>query len=224
MFKKLSTNPIRKQEYTSLIALICMLALGLSACEGFPSSSLTPTPSTLTSSLLSEGQSNAESTAEATAVSTEMSGSNNGQEEDLVDICALITQPEAEAVLGQPVTSVSPGVDQDSVTGGTLYFCSYLGTGLTVVIALVDAGSAVDAKQIMEQQLAKMLADDASTTSTQDDGLGDQAYWTTTEHAAQYTAVKDGYLFSVLLGGNIGDPEAHRAALLNLAKSMASRL
>jgi hypothetical protein len=224
MFKKLSLSPISKQKCTSLIALICMIALSLSACEGIPSSSLTPTPSTLTSSLLSEGQSNAGSTAEATAGSTEMSGSNNGQEEDLVDICALITQPEAEAVLGEPVMSISPGVDQDSVSGGTLYFCNYLGTGLTVVIALVDAGSAVDAKQIMEQQLAKMLADDANTTSTQDDGLGDQAYWTTTEHAAQYTAVKDSYIFSVLLGGSIGDPEAHRAALLILAKSMASRL
>jgi len=224
MFKKLSIGPGSKQKYTSLVALTCMIALSLSACEGIPSSSLTPTPSTLTSSLLSEGQSNAGSTAEATAVSTEMSGSNNGQEEDLVDICALITQPEAEAVLGQPVTSINPGVDQDEVTGGTLYFCNYLGTGLTVVITLVDAGSVVDAKQIMEQQLATMLTDDASTTGSQEDGLGDQAYWTTTEHAAQYTAVKDNYIFSVVLGGNIGDPEGHRAALLILAKSMASRL
>jgi hypothetical protein len=224
MFERLSLILSSTQEYARLTALVLVIALGVSACGGLPSDSVTPTPTTLTSSVLSEAQSNAVPEAVPTAQATETPESNTGQEEDLVDVCPLITEPEAEAVLGQSVTAVNPGVDEDEASGGTLYFCSYLGTDLTVVISLVDAGSAVEAEQILEQQLANAVAEDASTTSTEVDGLGDQAYWTTTEHAAQYTGVKDGYIFSVLLGGNIGDPEAHKAALLTLAMSMASRL
>lgn len=84
-----------------------------------------------------------------------------------MDICAPITQAEAEAVLGQFVTSITPEVNQDSISGGTLYYCNYLGTGRTVVISLVDMGSAQTARQEMEEQLVKMPDDDASTTSAQ---------------------------------------------------------
>ncbi len=152
------------------------------------------------------------------------SGPNDGSTEDLVDICALITQPEAEVVLGQPVTSINPGVDQDSVSGGTLYFCSYLGTGLAVVITLVDLGSSDNAKQILDQELEKMLSDDPTTTSKLESGLGDRAYWSTTEHACEYTVLNGNYIFSVTLGGNIGDPAPHKAALLNLAEILATRI
>ena len=206
------------------IALVCVIALSAAACGGLPANSLTPTPTTLMGVLQPQEQSSGVSTRVSTEAPTEISESNNGDTEDLVDICPLITPEEAAAVLGQPVTSINPGIDQDSVSGGTLCFCNYLGTGLAVVISLVDMGSSEDAKQVMGEQLAKMLTDDASTTSTQANGLGDQAYWSTSEHAGQYTVLKGNYIFSVLIGGNVGDPAAYQAALLNLAKILAERI
>jgi hypothetical protein len=224
MSKENSFVPGSQPRNRWLIALVCAISLGASACGGLPSNSLTPTPTTLMGVLQSQGQSAVAATELSSEVPTETPASNNGDQEDLVDICPLITQEEAEAVLGQPVISINPGMDQDSVSGGTLYYCNYLGTGLAVVISLVDMGSSEDAKQAMGEQLAKMLSDDASTTSAQESGLGDQAYWSTTEHAVQNTVVKGNYIFSVMIGGNVGDPAAYQAALLNLAMALAKRI
>jgi hypothetical protein len=58
-----------------------------------------------------------------------------------------------------------------------------------------------------------MLADDSSTTTRQESGIGDQVYWSTNTHAAQFTVQKGSVVFAVMLGGNLGDPESHKAAL-----------
>jgi hypothetical protein len=198
------------------IALICVIALGASACTGLPSNALTPTPTTLMGFLPPNGQS--------TTIPTEIAAPGTAEAGKAVDICSLISQPEAEAVLGQPVTATTPGTDTDSATGATLNFCTYLGTGLAVVVSREDLGSAEAARQAIKQELAKMLYDSASTTIPQDGGPGDQAYWSTSEHAAQFTVLNGNSVFSVLLGGNIGDPAAHKAALLDLAIAVAARL
>jgi hypothetical protein len=241
MFKKFLRVLSSKQKYTSLILLMCVVALGASACDGVPSSSSTPTTlpvsllplvatsgnstsTTLPVSLLPVVASSGTSTPEATAVPTATDDPNDPLKQDLTDICALITQQEAEAVLGQSVTSINPLVTPDDATGGTLYTCIYLGSDLAVTIGLEDQGTAVDAGQAMDQQLANMVAEDPSTTPIQANGLGDRAYWSTAEHAAAFTAMKGQYIFTVLLGGNIGDPESHKDALLTLAIAMASRL
>jgi hypothetical protein len=203
---------------------MCIIALGASACGAIPANALTPTPTTLMGIILPNGQSTEIPTEIPTDSSTQTPGADLGNQEDLVDICPMIPPSEAEAVLGQPVTSINPGMDQDGISGGTLYFCTYLGTGMAVVLSLEDVSSTDAAKQLMGQQLVKMLADDASTTSTMEGGLGDQSYWSTSEHAAQFTVVKGNYIFSVLLGGNIGDPAAHKAALLILAEFVAATL
>jgi hypothetical protein len=140
------------------------------------------------------------------------------------DVCALITQSEAEAVLGQKVISTTPGVDANSIPGETLNFCTYLGSGLAVVVSQVDMGSAQAAGQEMQTQLAKMQADATSTTNSQAGGPGDQIYWSTSSHAASFTVLKGRSVFSVLLGGNIGDPAAYKAGLLKLAESVAAKL
>lgn len=180
MVRKNSLVPGSKHSNSRLISLMCVISLGASACGGLPSNPLSPTPTTLIGYLLPEGQSSAGATEMSTEVPTENSSSNNGDTEDLVAICPLITSEEAEAVLGQPVTSINPGMDQDSVSGGMRHYYNDLGTGLAVVITPVDMGSSEDVKQAMGEQLAKMMSDDASTTSIQEGGLGDQVYWLVT--------------------------------------------
>jgi len=55
-------------------------------------------------------------------------------------------------------------------------------------------------------------------------GFGAQAYWATGEHAAGYMVVKGQYIYSVLIGGEIGDAEAYKTSLYNLAVDMAERI
>jgi hypothetical protein len=199
-----------------LITLMCLISLGASACAGLPSNSLTPTPTTLMGILPPEGQS--------TQIPIDITPSGTADSGKVVDICALITQSEAEAVLGQAVIATTPGTDTDSATGATLNFCTYRGTGLAVLVSREDFGSAEASKQAMKQDLAKMLSDNTTSTIPQDGGPGDQTYWATSAHAAEFTMQKGSSIFSVLLGGNIGDPAAHKPALLDLAKSVAGRL
>ncbi len=226
MIKKSIFVPGSAPKNTGLITLLCMILLGTAACGGLPSNSLTPTPTTQMGYLQPDGQSAGESIPSGSleAGSTETPAPDHGDKEDLVDICGLVSQPDAEAVLHQSVTAINPGVDQDSNTGGTLYFCTYLGKGLAVVITLEDLGTTMEAEQALEQQLTKMQADDPGVTSTQENDPGDKAYWTTSENAVQYTVLKDKYVFSVMLGGNIGDPAAHKADLLALAEVVAANL
>jgi len=181
-----------------------------------PSNALTPTPTTIIGVLPPDGQS--------TAIPTAIAESETAVSTKAIDICALITQPEAEAVLGQAVTATTPGTDTDSANGATLIFCTYRGTDLAVLVSRENFGSAEAAKQAMKQDLAKMLSDGTTSTIPQDGGPGDQTFWSTSVHAAEFTMQKGSSIFSVLLGGNIGDPAAHKAALLELAKSVAGRL
>ena len=46
----------------------------------------------------------------------------------------------------------------------------------------------------------------------------------TGEHVVSYSVVKDQYVFSVLIGGDIGDAEAYKTSLYNLAVAMAERI
>jgi hypothetical protein len=216
MLKKRLTVSGNERKYILWFALVCMVALGASACGGLPSNALTPTPTTLMGILPPNGQS--------TGIPAVIGASGTADATKVLDICALITQSEAEAVLGQAVLATTPGTDTDSATGATLNFCTYRGTGLAVLVSREDFGSAEAAKQAMKQAVAKMLSDNTTSTIPQDGGPGDQTYWATSPHAAEFTMQKGSSIFSVLLGGNIGDPAAHKPALLDLAKSVAGRL
>ncbi len=196
---------------TWVIGLAFALAMAVSACGGTISNPTTPTPTTLMGSV---------SSPEPLTQMPALEKTNGGTK---VDACGLATKPEAEAVLGQTVTAVTPGVDTTNDFGGTLYFCTFLGKGLAVVISIVDLGSPAAAADSMKTELGKMQSDSTSTTA-QEPGLGDQAYWSTSEHACMFTVVKGSLIFSVLLGGTVGDPSTHKTALRTLTESVAARV
>jgi hypothetical protein len=230
MFKKFKFVPASVSKYTWLITVACVLTLGASACQiNLPENSLTPTPTppTVLGFIPQGGQSTSTPEGQPGGAATETSASGEADPSDLadlVDVCALVTKAEAEAVLGMPVEHATPGVDDDGSSGGTLYFCSYLGSGIALVSSYVELDSAQAAKDEMKRQLAQNLADEPGTTSAPLAFLGDQATWSTSEHAGAVTVVSDNIVFSLLVGGNVGDPAAYKAALQALAATVLGRL
>jgi len=120
-----------------LVSLACSLALMATVCGGTISSS-TATPTTVLGFLATTEQ-GTPPTGQPTEVSTPASG-EPGQtatpdtllfiaavQYHKVDMCALATDAQVEVVLGQPITAETPGEDADSISGGTLYSCTYLG-------------------------------------------------------------------------------------------------
>jgi hypothetical protein len=79
---------------------------------------------------------------------------------------------------------------------------------------------------MMQQKVAIMQADTTitSTTTRQQSGPGDQAYWSTSLHSAGFLVLKGSIVFDVLVGGNVSDPAAFKTGLLNLAVSVAAKL
>jgi hypothetical protein len=119
---------------------------------------------------------------------------------------------------------MKPLTDSSSIPGKTSYFCTSLGGSLALIVSVVDMGSPAAAVTEMNKEFATMKADDPSTVVTAETGLGDRAFWTTKEKACGYNAVKGSVVFSVTLGGTIGDPAAHRAALKTLTQSVGAKL
>ena len=204
-------------------SLVCGIALLASACGSSPVNLPDPTPTTVMGVVATAEQPTDVPTQIPTQVPTEIPTEVPTETGVLLDVCSLITATEAEVVLGQSVTAITPGTDSDNISGETINFCTYLGKDLAVVISSVDTDSAEAARDMMKKQLDKMQSDDASTTSKEESGLGDQTYWSVAEHAVAFTVVKGSHAFSVTLGGNIGDAASHKAPLLILAKSVEGK-
>ena len=213
MLKK-SQSSIVKSNRIGIFAVLCGIALIASACGGAVVNSPDSTPNTGVE-VVSPTEQSTEVASETPAALPQASGADK-------DICSLITTTEAEGIMGQPVASITPGSEPDSVFGETLFSCVYLGKDLAVVVSSVDLGSAQAASEKMQQQLVKEQADEGVVIS-EEPGLGDKAYWTIAENAGIYSVLKGRHIFVVLLGGNIGDAAAYKAPLLNLAKSVSSK-
>jgi len=229
MFKESPSTRPAIFKRTGLVSLACCLALMATACGGTVSN-LTPTPTTVMGFVPEQGS---PPTGQPNEVSTPNGEPGQTATPDTLlilgamqynklNVCSLATDAQVEGVLGQPITEKTPGEDADSVSGGTLYFCTYLGSGLAVVLSWVETGSPAAAEQALKDELAQMQADEPSATVTSQSGIGDKAFWTVTPHAAGYVVVKDGRVLSVVLGGNIADPAAHQATLKTLAESIAA--
>jgi hypothetical protein len=225
MFKMLSSVRSSATKAATLMAVLCIIALGASACQINISSALTPTL-TPTPTSQTDFTSLDDPTATTTAtppVPTEDSGSDSGDADDSDDVCPMISQDEAGEVLGQTVTSITPGTDDDSITGQTLNFCTYLGQGLAVVLSVVDTGSLNLVGPMLNQMVENNQDEDEVPSITEWLGLGDQAFWQTTSHAGGFIVQTGTVVFSLVVGGNVDDPSAYREALLRLGALVVGR-
>lgn len=134
------------------------------------------------------------------------------------DVCSLVATADVEAVLGQTVTSVTPGSEPDPTSGATLYSCTYLGNGLALIVSSADLGTAKAASDMMQAQFDTMKSYQPDTVLTEESGVGDKIFWTERENAVAYNVLKGSHLIGVAIGGSIGDPASYKAGLLLLTE------
>ena len=192
-------------------------AILLAACGGTPLNSPTPTPTSM-AVLLPPAEQATSLPTEAPTVGAQSSPSSVTEQ----NVCSLASSADVAPVLGSTPIAASPGSDPDNSTGVTIYFCTYLGQGVAVVISVADTASAQAAAELMQNQITQMQTDTPGTTSTQETGLGDQLFWNVAENGVSYNVQIGARAFSIGLGGAIGDPASHKAALLDLARKVAS--
>ena len=188
-------------------------ALLLAACGGTPVTTATVTPTSMEVMPPVE-QATALPTQSPTQVSFILLNSEN--------VCSLASSADVEPVLGSTPIAATPGSDPDNSTGVTIYFCTYLGQGVAVVISVADTASAQAAAEFNQNQITLMQTETPSTTITQETGLGDALFWNVAEKAASYNVQIGSRVISVGLGGTIGDPASHKEALLDLARKVAA--
>ncbi len=200
-----------------LIGFMSMLGLLAVACLGGTPNPATPTPTTAAGGIPSAAPSStAPSSTTPIPASTSAVNATN--------VCALVSQSEAQAVIGSAIIATKPSTDATSIPGGISYFCTYLGTGVALITSVVDMGSPAAALQEVNTLVNNMRTSSPSAIIAQESGLGDRVFWTATANGCGYNVVKGRILFSVSLGGSIGDPSSHKAALKSLAQTVAGRL
>ena len=143
------------------------------------------------------------------------------------DICSLVSKGEATALLGQPVTQMTPGKpEKDDDTGGMLTHCSYRAGTLALVVSVVEFSSPAEARRNTTKEMAAgRLEGDAKVID--ESSLGDRAYWavSTKAAAAGYTVLKGTRVLGIMLGGQgLGAPEKHKEALRKATSGALGRL
>jgi hypothetical protein len=208
----LSFSSRNRFQRIGLAVLLFAVAMIAAACGGATPTPIAPTPTTTP-----EGSS---PTEPLTAVPA-LGGTSVAS---VIDACSLATKPEVETVLGQPVIAVKPGSDATSIPGGTSYFCTYLGGGLALIVSVVDLGSPDAAGKELIKLVDNMKTSNPSATIAAESGLGDKSYWTATANGCGFNVLKGSKVYSVTIGGTIGDPASHKPVLRTLTQSVGAKL
>ena len=208
-----------------LMVLVAVSALILSACGGTKQNSPAPTL-TQTPTLEPVGPGGI-SAVEPTTTPMDLPTEDPNQEPTATvtveDVCSLVTAYDVENVLGQTVTSITPGAEPDDPSGSTLNYCTYVGSGRAVVISSVEVENSSIGGDVLRSQLQTIKDEEPDTQTHEELGVGVQAFWSVSEHAGEYTVLTEGHVFSVALGGDIGNPVDYKAALLTLAQIVAEK-
>jgi hypothetical protein len=143
------------------------------------------------------------------------------------DACALLTNADIEAVLGEPVKERKPGTQ---ATGGLVTSQCFFGTStarsvsLTVTRANAAGRSTLSPREYWRQQFHRPEQEKERDTQARPiAGVGEEAYWTGNRFAgALYVLGGDAFL-RVSVGG-IRDEEARIAAAKALALAAVKHL
>ena len=143
-----------------------------------------------------------------------------------VDPVTLVSKAEAIALLGQPVTAVTPSSEQvDEDTGGKLIYCALRTEKSALVVSVVSFSSAKEALAKMTKQHAVERMEGDNAKITEEKGLGDQAFWATTDLGAEYIVIKGSRVLGLALGGKLPNPPAsYREALRKIVISAVAKL
>jgi|WetSurMetagenome_2_1015567.scaffolds.fasta_scaffold15188_1 hypothetical protein len=217
-----------KLNYTirlSLMVVIAISILVISACSGSIQTPLAPTstPTTTVEPVDSGPIPTEESTKIPLDIPTEDPNLEPTATNIIEDVCSLATAFDIENVLDQTITSTTPGAEPDEVTDSTLNYCTFVGSDKAVVISSVEVENSFIGGDVLRDELQKIQDEEPNTKSNEELGVGIRAFWSTSEHGAEYTVLTETHVFSVALGGNIGSADDHKAALLTLVQIVAEK-
>jgi hypothetical protein len=212
MFKNNAFSKISASRLGIMI-LTASFLLVIAACGGTAANSPSPTQA-------SAG--NIPPVQQSIDVPTQVPPSSSTVAASVKDICSLVTQADVEAVLGEPVTTITPSSKPVKYLENVFNqnTCIYSGSKSTYVsITSVDQGPEdyfLSAREA-NQKICSPLEDEP--------GLGDNAFWCVRKDAVVYSVYKaiHGFIF-VVLQGITSDSASHRASLLTLTKSVLTVL
>jgi hypothetical protein len=211
--------------YLSLMVVIAISILVISACSG--SVKTPPVPTSTPTATVEPIDSSSIPTEESTIIPSDIPTEDPNLEptatNTVEDVCSLATAFDIENVLDQTITSTTPGAEPDEVTDSTLNYCTFIGSDKAVVISSVEVENSFIGGDVLRDELQKIQDEEPNTNSNEELGVGIRAFWSTSEHGAEYTVLTETHVFSVALGGNIGSAEDHKAALLTLAQIVAEK-
>jgi hypothetical protein len=142
------------------------------------------------------------------------------------DPCGLVTQPEAAAVIGAGVAKLmSEGPAPDEETGAQRSVCIYRNAQIMLVIMVLEFPTADAARETLTRETVSAQLEDESATVEQESGIGDRAYWGTTDHSVAYVVLRGSRVLGIVLGGDgLGEPAQRRAGLRKAAVTATGRL
>jgi hypothetical protein len=143
----------------------------------------------------------------------------------MIDLCLLFTNAQVEPLVGTIDITVTPGSDLDETLGGSITWCTYKGDDVAFVISLAESSPAITSQdwQDLLQQMIEATADNPEISS-EAPGIGDQAFWVSTENSAALYVAKYPRVFALAVGGNISPPDDYREGLKTLAEIVLARL
>ena len=126
-----------------------------------------------------------------------------------IDPCSLVSKAEAGALLGSPILHASAFTPvKDEETGGMQVNCMMSTKTSGFVISVVSFSSAGEAHAKTTKEVVAERNDGNHLKIEEVKGLGDRAYWATTDNGAQYVVVKGARVLGLSLGGQLAHPPA----------------
>ena len=142
------------------------------------------------------------------------------------DVCSLLSQKDAAALLGQPVTQVSPaGPQRDEDSGGQVTFCTYRAATSAVIVSVVEFASGAEARKQLTRNLVqgRMEAEDAKVS--EEPGLGERSFYAVSTQGMMYAFLKKNKVVGVAIGGEkLSKTAASKESLRNTVQAVASKM
>jgi hypothetical protein len=139
-----------------------------------------------------------------------------------LDVCALLTEGEVTAVLGEAIDHATRIADAEEIPPTET--CTWVGQSKTkaLVLTVAKAKSQGEIESYANQQLLDTVAEE--DIKAEQDGLGKRVYWTVTDESGGYVVITNSTAFILAVGGKIGDPNAFRAVLRSTTLLVTGRL
>ncbi|HEX4984782.1 MAG TPA: hypothetical protein VFV71_01795 [Burkholderiales bacterium] len=138
------------------------------------------------------------------------------------DACAYLSQSDAAALTGQPVTNVDAApARRDEDSGGQLNYCTYRSAGSAAVVSVVEFPSEVAARKQLSAAMVRGRMDNDGARVTEESGIGEKAYYGISTQGSMIVFVKNNKVVAIGAGGTKPAP---KEALRKVALAVAGKL